>query len=249
VYRYGAVIGYDGTDFLGFQIQARGRTIQGEFEQALNQVTQTHIRIDGAGRTDAGVHAIGQVVAFNASWQHRLEDLQRALNATLPEDIVVSSLKIVDATFHPRFSALSRSYRYTIVNQSWPNVLYRRYAYLVKKELDLAAMNKASRLLLGEHNFASFGKPPQGKKTVRVVTEAEWSTYNEFLTFNITANAFLYRMVRNLVGTLVEVGLGKLSVDEFKRIMEGLDLARSAAPAPPHGLCLVRVTYPDEIFT
>ena len=245
-YRYCAIVEYDGTDFLGYQIQASDRTVQGEIEKSLQKVTQSAIRIDGAGRTDAGVHAIGQVIAFNATWKHSPEELQRALNATLPNDIVISDLKIVDQSFHPRFSALSRSYCYTILNQPWVSVLQRRYAYHVKKKLDVVAISEASQFLIGSHDFASFGKPPQGENTVRQVTQAEWFTDGTWLTFEITANAFLYRMVRTLVGTLIQVGLGRLGVDEIKDILEARDLTRSAPPAPAHGLCLVRVTYPVE---
>jgi tRNA pseudouridine38-40 synthase len=246
--RYGAIVEYDGTDFLGFQIQARGRTVQGEIEKTLEKITQTFLRVVGAGRTDAGVHATGQVIAFNAVWKHSLDDLHRALNATLPEDIVVSNLKTVDSTFHPRFSALNRSYSYTIINQRWPCVLQRRYSYHIKKKLDVAAMNEAGHVLIGWHDFASFGKPPRGENTVRYVTEARWSTQNNSLIFNITANAFLYRMVRNIVGTLIEVGLGNLSLNDFSNILEARDLARAAPPAPAQGLCLIKVAYPVEHF-
>ncbi|MCL4301706.1 MAG: tRNA pseudouridine(38-40) synthase TruA [Anaerolineae bacterium] len=244
--RYRAIIEYDGTDFLGFQIQAQGRTVQGEIEKSLQQVTRAAIRIDGAGRTDTGVHATGQVIAFNTTWRHPLAELHRALNATLPDDIVVSDLKIVDLTFHPRFSALSRSYSYAVMNQPWVSVLRRRYAYHVRKPLDVGAMNEASQYLIGSHDFTSFGKPPYGDNTVREVSRAEWFATGSLLTFEITANAFLYRMVRTIVGTLVQVGLGQLAANEIKSILEARDLMRSAPPAPPHGLCLVRVTYPAE---
>lgn len=242
--RYRATIEYDGTDFLGFQIQARGRTIQGEIEKTLQQVTQSAVRIEGAGRTDTGVHATGQVIAFNVKWRHSLTDLHRALNANLPDDIVISDLKTVDSTFHPRFSAVSRSYRYTVLNQLWPDVLQRRYAYHVKMPLDLGALNEASRLLIGPHDFASFGRPPQGENTVRQVSQAEWIANGKLLNFEITANAFLYRMVRTIVGTLIQVGLGQLAAREIKNILDARDLTRSAPPAPAHGLCLVRVAYP-----
>jgi tRNA pseudouridine38-40 synthase len=243
--RYRAIVEYDGTDFLGFQIQARGRTVQGEIEKSLRQVTQVATRIEGAGRTDSGVHATGQVIAFNVIWKHSSADLHRALNATLPDDIVISDLKTVDPTFHPRFSALSRAYCYTVLNQPWINVLQRRYAYHVKAPLAVAAMNEASQYLIGTHDFASFGKPPQGENTVRHITQAEWSTSGKLLSFEITANAFLYRMVRTIVGTLVQVGLGQLAAGEIKNILDARDLTRSAPPAPAHGLCLVRVIYPD----
>ncbi|MFN8454320.1 MAG: tRNA pseudouridine(38-40) synthase TruA [Anaerolineae bacterium] len=245
-YRCGAVVEYDGADFRGFQVQATGRTVQGELERALEWITHSKIRVDGAGRTDAGVHATGQVIAFKVIWKHSLEELHRALNANLPDDIVVRDLTVVNDNFHPRFSALSRSYSYTIISQLWPSVLQRRYVYHLKKKLDVVAMNEASKLLLGCHDFASFGKPPRGENTERCVTQAQWSLTDNIFTFHITANAFLYRMVRTIVGTVVQVGLAKLTLKQFKEIFEARDLSQAAPPAPAHGLCLVKVTYPVE---
>lgn len=246
-HRYRATVEYDGTDFLGYQIQAQGRTVQGEIEKALEQITQSFIRIDGAGRTDAGVHATGQVIAFNSSWQHTLTDLHRALNATLPHDIVITDVKQTVPDFHPRFQALSRTYEYTVINQRWPNIVQRRYAYHIAKPLNADAMNRASRILVGAYDFASFGKPPQGHKTVRHVMAARWITDGSQLVFKITANAFLYRMVRTIVGTLIDVGLGRLAVSDVKNILDAKDLTQSASPAPAHGLCLVSVTYPEGL--
>lgn len=246
--RFCALIEYDGTDFFGYQIQARERTVQGEIEKAIKKITGSTIRIDGAGRTDAGVHATGQVIAFNVAWKHSLADLHRAINATLPLDIVASKLRVASQDFHPRFDAISRTYRYTIVRQPWPSVLDRRYVYHLKNRLDVAAMEQASRLLLGSHNFASFGKPPQGDSTVREVMQASWSAWGNHLIFEITANAFLYRMVRNIVGTLLEVGSGRLAAINISEILDARDLRRSASPAPAHGLCLVKVSYPEDIW-
>jgi tRNA pseudouridine38-40 synthase len=244
--RYRALVEYDGTDFLGYQIQARGRTVQGEIEKALKKVAQANIRIDAAGRTDTGVHAVGQVIAFNATWRHPLTDFQRALNATVPQDIVISDLRETAVSFHPRYGALSRHYRYTIINQPWPSVLQRRYAYHVKKKLDVEAMREASRCLIGSHDFASFGKPTQGESTIRTLMQADWSQQDRLIIFDITANAFLYRMVRRIVGTLVQVGLGELAAGQVKTILERRELTQSAPPAPAHGLCLVKVTYPEN---
>lgn len=247
--RYCAVVEYDGTDFLGYQVQAKGRTVQGEIERSLKQITGTNIRVGGAGRTDTGVHAIGQVIAFDVSWRHTLSDLHHALNATLPHDIVVANLKIVNQEFHPRFSALSRTYHYRVINQEWPSVLQRRYAYHVRETLNIEVMNQAAICLLGTQDFASFGKPPQGKITERSLLQALWVAEEKHrLTFEITANAFLYRMVRKIVGTLIEVGLGKLAVNDIQEILEARDLRRSAPPAPACGLCLVRVSYPADVW-
>lgn len=242
--RYRAIVEYDGTDFFGYQIQAEGRTVQGEIEKALKKVTQSDIRIDGAGRTDAGVHATGQVIAFNAKWRHSLEELHRALNATLSWDVTISDLTISDRSFHPRFDALSRTYRYTILNQPWPSPLQQRYVYHIRNPLDVVGMRQASRYVMGTHDFASFGKPPQGNNTVREVKQVEWKVDGTRLVFEITANAFLYRMVRTIVGTLVQVGLGQLVPEDVQEIIESQDLTQSAPPAPAHGLCLIKITYP-----
>lgn len=245
--RYRATVEYDGTDFLGYQIQAKGRTVQGELEECLKRITRSAVRVEGAGRTDAGVHATGQVIAFNVAWRHTLEDLHRALNATLPHDIVISNLKVTGTAFNPRFSAVSRTYHYQIVNQPWPSVLQHRYAFHVSQNLNVVAMNEASQNLVGSRDFASFGKPPQGDNTVRNVIEAKWYVKGSQLTYSITANAFLYRMVRTIVGTLMQIGLGRLAVNDITDILEARDLTQSAPPAPAHGLCLVKVIYPEGI--
>jgi tRNA pseudouridine38-40 synthase len=237
-----AVIEYDGTDYLGFQLQAEGRTIQGEVERALAEVTCRETRIAGAGRTDAGVHAVGQVISFVPQWRHSLTELQRAMNALLSKDIVVHQITWVADDFHPRFSAVSREYRYTILNEPFRSPLARRFAYHYPKPLNVEAMARAARCLVGSHDFASFGRPPQGENTVRQVYQAE-CTRQDHIYFDIVANAFLYRMVRNLVGTLLLVGIGELSPRRFEEILQARD-RRSAGPvAPAHGLCLVRVNY------
>lgn len=244
--RYCAVVEYDGTDFLGFQVQATGRTVQGELERSIEHVSQRTIRVDAAGRTDAGVHALGQVVAFNTGWKHGLTDLHRALNATLPGDIVVRSLVEAHSDFHPRFGAISRTYRYKILNQQWPSAVHRNYMHHVREDLDIAAMQQASQFLVGSHDFSSFGKPPQGNNAVRAITQAEWFFQDDNrLTFSITANAFLYRMVRRIVGTLVRVGVGIMDLEDVKSILEARDLSQSAPPVPACGLYLLKVIYPE----
>jgi len=238
-----AVVEYDGTDYLGFQIQAQGQTVQGEIERALKAVTQENIRIVGAGRTDAGVHARGQVIAFNTAWRHSIKELQCALNAVLPKDIAVHRLRPVARDFHPRFDAISREYRYTILNQPWRSPLARRFAYHFPQPLDVAAMNEAASTLVGTHDFASFGRAPQGDNTVRRVFRAQFTSEKPFVYFDITANAFLYRMVRRLVGTLLWVGTGELSPHGFEEILQAADRDRAGKAVPAHGLCLVRVNY------
>ncbi len=243
VQAYKAVIAYDGTDFLGYQIQASGRTVQGVIEQTLQKILKTPTRITGAGRTDSGVHAIGQVIAFKAHWHHPETALQKALNANLPPDIVVQTLTTIHPSFHPRFDARSRQYRYTILNQPLPDVLRRRYTWHVPQPLDVDRMQRASNFLLGTHDFAAFGQPPQGDNTVRTVTQAEWRQTGSEITFFITANAFLYRMVRRIVGTMVLVGQGKMAVEDVKHVLQTKNRAEAGAPASAAGLCLINVTY------
>ena len=238
-----AVVEYDGTSYRGFQVQVQGATIQGEIERALAAVTQEEIRVVGAGRTDAGVHAQGQVIAFSTAWRHPVEELQRALNAVLPADIAVRELRLVARGFHPRFDAVSREYRYAIYNQPLRSPLARRFAYHFPRPLDVATINEAAGALVGGHDFASFGRAPQGDNTVREVYQAQWTQEGPFVYFDIVANAFLYRMVRSLVGTLLLVGTGELSPDGFEEILRSADRSRAGQVAPAHGLCLIRVSY------
>jgi len=251
-FRYRATVEYDGTDFQGFQIQASGRTVQGELERAIEQITQSQVRILGAGRTDAGVHASGQVIAFNVSWRHTTQDLHRALNAILPADIAIKELAKAHPAFHPRFDAERRHYRYTILNGSTRSPLWARRAHHVPEPLDLEAMQEASQMLIGHHDFAAFGRPTQGETTVRHVAQAEWREESpddltgKLLVFDITANAFLYRMVRNIVGTLLRVGRGELSAADIGRLLGSGDRADAGPSVPPCGLCLVSVEYRDN---
>lgn len=245
---YRAIIEYDGSDLLGFQIQAEGRTVQGELERVLLRLTQQPVRVVGSGRTDAGVHAERQVIAFRASWKHSLSDLHRALNALLPTDIAVKTIELAPPTFHPRFSALRRWYRYQV--GLWPghSPLRSRYAWELGPDLDVDAMNEAAAYLVGSHDFGSFGRPPQGEITIRHVFQATWTQAFPHLYFDIIANAFLRRMVRNIVGTLVDVGRRSRQPDELGVMLKQPDRSSSAPPAPPQGLILKAVIYPEDIL-
>lgn len=244
---YSAVIEYDGSDFLGFQAQAQGRTIQGELEKALARLTQAPIRVIGSGRTDAGVHALGQVIAFRSAWRHSPADLHRGLNALLPPDISVHTLTPAPPHFHPRFSASERWYRYQI--GAWPghSPLRARYAWEIDQELDLTKMNQAAAQLIGSHDFATFGQPPQGEITIRIVSEVVWRTHGEYLLCDLRANAFLRHMARNIVATLVWVGQGRLTPGDVAFLLAQRRRSASAPPAPPQGLILMAVTYPDDM--
>ena len=241
--RFRAKVEYDGTDFFGFQIQAGQRTVQGEIERALEAVTGARTRVIGAGRTDRGVHARGQVVSFEGKWRHSLADLQRALNATLRADVAILELELAPEGFHPRFSALRRAYRYTILRRFWRSPLERRTAWHVAQELDVSRMVEASRCLVGTYDFSTFGRPPQGENAVRSVFGAEWKAKGSRLFFDIEANAFLYRMVRSIVGTLVLVGSGQVLPGEVESFLRARDRSLVRQVAPAYGLCLMRVDY------
>ncbi len=239
-----AIVEYDGTDYAGFQVQRGERTIQGEIERALAAATQEEIRIIGAGRTDAGVHARGQVIAFKTNWRHSLEDLQRALNALLPKDIAIRELALAPENFHPRFSAVSREYRYSIWNKPVRSPLACRFAYHYPWPLDVSLMNEACSHLIGTHDFRSFGSAPkEGSSTVRTVYRARCTREDGFVFVELVANAFLRRMVRRIVGGLLRVGSGELTPDDFREIMMAKDPALIKVTVPAKGLCLIKVNY------
>lgn len=242
-----ATIGYDGTDFHGFQFQSGYRSIQGVVEKALSTLTGQETRVRGAGRTDAGVHARGQVIAFRAHWRHSVADLLRAMNAVLPEDVVLLSLDVAPEGFHPRYDAQSRWYRYTVLNRPLRSPFSRRWAFYVSRPLDMDSMNQASAGLIGEHDFATFGQPPQGQNTVRRVLRADWWSEAPFFHFDIEANAFLQRMVRSLVGTLLQVGVGEFSPEGFCQRLAACDRSLAGPTAPPQGLCLMAVNYSEGL--
>lgn len=239
-----AVCEYDGTNYYGFQIQADKPTIQGQLELVLARLTGEQIRIRYAGRTDAGVHGLGQVLALHTGWRHTLADLERAWNALLPTDIAVRGVELVsDSQFHPRYSACSRVYEYTVWRAPWRSPLHSRFAHHEPRPLDVNAMNQAADLLLGSHDFASFGQPTQGESTVREVSAAMWLEDGDLLRFRIEANAFLRRMVRSIVGTLLEVGVGRRPVDSITELLMARNRTLAGKPAPANGLCLVEVKY------
>jgi tRNA pseudouridine38-40 synthase len=241
---YRATVAYDGTDYLGFQLQASGRTVQGVLEAALLELTGTETRVVGSGRTDAGVHATGQVVGFRTPWRHTVADLHRALNAVLPPDVAVTGLLPADDGWHPRFSAQWRSYRYTVVNRPARDPLTRRYALHVAQPLRLDLLQAADQVIVGEHDFASFGRPMQeGETTVRAIFASAWQRHGELVTFDVTGNAFLRMMVRSLVGSMLQVGLGLWTVEQFAGVLAARDRSLAARPAAACGLCLMHVEY------
>jgi tRNA pseudouridine38-40 synthase len=260
--QYRATLAYDGTAYQGFQRQADGiPTIQASVEAAVLAVTQQQVTVTGAGRTDAGVHARGQVIAFSVEWKHDTAALLRALNAVLPDDIALQDLaETPNVGFHPRFSARSRRYCYTVLQAPQRQPLMRNRAWYVWQRLDVAAMQAAASLLIGRHDFATFGNPPYGENTVREVFHSTWEQSRQnaahsvstsahspdILLYHIEATAFLHHMVRRIVGMLVEVGRGDLSVEMFERSFRSADLAFARTIAPAHGLSLEAVSYPEN---
>jgi len=240
------VIEYDGSRYHGFQAQAGSMpTIQGDIERALARVTGEKIRITGAGRTDAGVHAKGQVVSFGISSNMSVRILVRALNYYLRPDIAVREGSEVDPDFSARRDAIGREYRYTIQNRPTPSPLQRRHACFVPQMLNSEAMNEASQSLVGTHDLASFATAMKGG-TTRTVSKAVVSRIGEFVLFDMVANAFLPRQVRLTVGCLIRVGLGKISVERFREILQAKKPGLAAWAAPAHGLCLMKVNYPEH---
>jgi tRNA pseudouridine38-40 synthase len=238
-----AVVAYDGTGYSGYQRQANAPTVQQALESAIHQVTQRRSTVIAAGRTDAGVHAEGQVIAFETGWKHRLDELQRALNAVLPQDVAVRDVREATSEFHPRFDARSRWYRYTVCTAAVRQPLARLYSLHVPTPIDVASMVRGARALVGENDFATFGQPSSGVSTVRRVLRAEWQEHQPWLTFDIEANAFLYRMVRSIVGTLLAVGRGMLGEQSVAELLAARDRGQAGPTAPPHGLCLMAVSY------
>lgn len=242
--RYKVILAYDGTHFQGFQRQKSGvRTVQGEVEQALRGLGWEGKSILSAGRTDTGVHASGQVIVFDFGWKHSAQALTRAVNAHLPPDVAALDVHIAPEGFHPRFDAVLRTYRYRIYCDGTRNPLLDRYAWRVWPAVDLELLQSAATLLVGTHDFAAFGAPPQtGGSTLRTVYAASWKSNAGELEFEVSANAFLYHMVRRIVFLQVLVGKNQLSLEDLSRAIRQAELLTPGL-APPNGLYLMEVGY------
>ncbi|MDE5415792.1 tRNA pseudouridine(38-40) synthase TruA [Alkalihalobacterium chitinilyticum] len=243
--RYRCIISYDGTEFSGFQIQPQARTVQGELEKALKKIHKNEIiQVYGSGRTDATVHAVGQVIHFDTPLNIPAEKWGRALSANLPNDIVVQEVAEADADFHARFHVIRKEYRYRVLNRKVPDVFCRNYTYHFPQELNVQKMKEAAKVLLGTHDFTSFcsaGSPVVDK--VRTIYELNIIQQDDELIFSIIGNGFLYNMVRIIVGTLLEAGTGKREVDEMKDLILAKDRTAAGKTAPGHGLYLWKVDY------
>ncbi|HUY28880.1 MAG TPA: tRNA pseudouridine(38-40) synthase TruA [Candidatus Binataceae bacterium] len=235
---------YDGTNYCGWQLQSGQDSIQGRIESALEQIFQTPVRVYGAGRTDAGVHARGQVAAIRLPREFPAADLQRALNATLPRDIVVLEASPAPDNFDPRRAARSRVYEYRILNRAMASAFEYRYAYLVRDPLELAAMQAAATVFIGEHDFAAMRTlGSMETTTMRRVIESVWRREHELLVYRVEATSFLRHMVRTMVAAMIEAGRGRIDADEVAAIVASRDRARAPAAAPAAGLYLTEVLY------
>ena len=237
--RYRATVEYDGTGFSGFQVQPGTRTVQGELEAALAKISGGNlVGVVAAGRTDAGVHASGQVIAFTDPKGRQAAELARALDALLPDDVAIREVRRVSAEFHPRYAARYREYRYTVWNGP-RSPLRERFALGVRDPLDVAAMERAGLVLVGRHDFSSFGV--EHRQPVRTVRSVRVRREGSIVTIDVAADAFLRQMVRRIVAALLEVGHGKVSEEAVAEALESRRPAFNGATAPAKGLCLRRV--------
>ena len=237
-----AVIEYDGTAFAGSQVQPKARTVQGELEEALNRLIGERIRVRLAGRTDAGVHATGQVAALCLPHGEALPVLLERLNALLPGDLVVRSLRPVAASFDPRRDARWRVYRYRILMNGARRPLERHRTLEIDDRLDVAAMRAGADRMVGHRDYGSLGSDVRGR-TVRHLAEVRVTRRGDLVEVRVTANAFLRRMVRSIVAILVAIGKGRLEPDAVDGLLDGSGRALHGRAAPPHGLTLERVIY------
>ncbi len=245
-------IAYEGTNYVGWQVQPNGPSIQACLEKAWAAVCQEDLRITASGRTDAGVHARGQVASLGSNTELDRETLCRAINANLPHDIRLLEVEVAGEGFHAIRDSVSKTYRYQLQFGPQVDLFQRLFRWYVRGQLDVEAMQEAAELLTGKHDFASFqASGAETLTTVRTVSDLRitgQSTGNiECLDLDISADGFLYNMVRNIVGTLVEVGLGKQSPDWVREVLEANDRRVAGPTAPPHGLFLQCVRYPSDV--
>ena len=244
-------IAFDGTEFRGWQKQSNAPTIQGELEKALTRITNAPVTLHGAGRTDAGVHALAMVASFQTASSISPATLHKGLNSILPSAIRILHTEDVEPEFHARFSTTSKTYYYTIETEAIQSPINRLYAVHIPQELAIRPMQQCLDLITGTHDFASFEASgsrdksiSNGRGSVRTLQEATLNrTGNNELQFMFTGDGFLRHMVRNIVGTVLEVGKGRKTVEEFKTILESKDRSKASATAPAHGLFLKKVHY------
>ncbi|MGG3029776.1 tRNA pseudouridine(38-40) synthase TruA [Bacillus stercoris] len=244
--RLKCTISYDGHLFNGYQVQPGKRTVQNELEKALAVLHKSKERIPvvSSGRTDSGVHAAGQVIHFDTPLAIPAERWPYALNALLPDDIAVKQAEITDDGFHARFSAVKKEYRYFVYTEKHPDVFKRHYAYHFSYRLNVQDMREAAKHLIGTHDFTSFcAAKTEVQDKVRTIYELDWTEADDGLQMRITGSGFLYNMVRIIVGTLLDAGIGKISPDDVKSMLEAKDREAAGRTAPGHGLYLWNVYY------
>ncbi|MFZ1976350.1 MAG: tRNA pseudouridine(38-40) synthase TruA [Bacteroidota bacterium] len=239
---YRMTIEYDGTNFAGWQFQKNGRSVQEVIEKAMFHIMQVPLRIAGGGRTDAGVHATGQVASFHFVPDLDIKKLERGMNAVLPADVAVSALQKTEDDFHARFSAKGRRYEYRVASSR--AVIGRLFCWSVYQALDLEAMERAAHMITGEHDFRAFCKTTADAEHYRCIVDfARWSKSESGFLFSIQANRFMHGMVRALVGTMVDIGRGSTLGEKFEAILNSHDRSTAGMSAPAKGLCLKEIIY------
>ena len=242
--RVGLVVAYDGTHYSGWQTQPNGTTIQGVLNDTLSELLGEKIETIGASRTDAGVHALGNVAVFDTESRIPGEKFSYALNQRLPEDIRIQLSEEVEPDFHPRYCDSEKTYEYRILNRKFPVPTERLYSYFYHYKLDVDKMKEATSYLIGRHDFASFcGNPRMKKSTVRLVDSITVERRKDRVIFTLHGTGFLQNMVRIIVGTLLEVGRGYWPPEQVQAILEAKDRRQAGPTAPPEGLCLMKVDY------
>jgi len=241
---YKMIISYDGSRYYGWERKAELDTIQGKIETVLSRMTETEVRIFGSGRTDAGVHAQAMVASAVLETSFEPDEIRDYMNRYLPDDIVIKEVREASDRFHARYNAIGKTYRYTLYVGDTKPVFDRKYVWRIEENLNIDRMEKAAELLMGNHDFAAFCKSPQKKKsTVRCVDKIKFECKGDYLAIEYHGNGFLRHMVRILTGTLVEVALGNLSLEQVQQALDTGDRNLAGPTAPAQGLCLVEVDY------
>ena len=237
-------IEYDGKDFNGWQRQPNKLNIQGEIEEAIKQITNEEVKLNASGRTDAGVHALGQIANFKTNSSIPMNKFAFAINSKLKKSIVIKSAEEVDINFHSRYNCKQKTYRYIINNTEQGSAIFRKLEYHISQKLDIGKMKKAIKYFEGEHDFKAFrASGTSSKSSVRKIYKTKIKNENGNIEIELTGNGFLYNMVRIIAGTLVDVGLGKINPEEIPDIIKSKDRQRAGKTLPPHGLYLVEVVY------
>lgn len=242
-------ISYDGTDYFGWQVQVDSQdSVQSRLQNALSEIYGEPITVHGSGRTDRGVHAICQTTHFYAPRQIQTIDLAKAIQSSLPKDITIIRAFEAPEEFHARYSAIEKTYRYQILNADRPSALETRFCWWMQRPLNLNYLNEAAQLLIGTKDFKSFQTAGTTiTQTIRTITQAEWSKSGDKVSFEITGNGFLKQMVRNIVGTLIQMHNQERPIELLTQIIEAKDRTKALTTAPPHGLFLVKVIYPTSL--